>query len=88
MGLFDEVVGLDRLKVVHLNDSKGSLGSSLDRHEHIGLGKIGIRGFRAFLNHSGVASKLIVMETPIDEVRSCAANLKVVRGLVRARASQ
>jgi deoxyribonuclease IV len=46
---FDEVVGLEALKLVHLNDSKGALGSRVDRHEHIGIGMIGEIGFRNIL---------------------------------------
>jgi deoxyribonuclease IV len=84
MELFDEIVGLEQVRVVHLNDSKGALGSNLDRHEHIGLGKIGIMGFRAVLGYPGIDKKLIVMETPLDEVRDCAGNLRVVRRLIRA----
>ncbi len=82
MGLFEEIIGLDQIKVVHLNDSKGPLGSNLDRHEHIGMGQIGIRGFRAVLNYPGISDRLLIMETPIDEARDCARNLKVVQGLV------
>jgi deoxyribonuclease-4 len=48
---FDRIVGLDRLKVLHLNDSKNPLGSNKDRHEHIGDGMIGPEGFRALVNH-------------------------------------
>lgn len=82
MGLFDELVGLDEIRVVHLNDSKGPLGNNLDRHEHIGMGFIGMKGFRALLNHPGFSQKPIIMETPMDEVRDYAADLKVVRGLM------
>ncbi len=83
MGLFDELVGLDEMRVIHLNDSKGPLGGNLDRHEHIGMGFIGMEGFRALLNYPGVGHKPIIMETPMDEVRDYAQDLKVVRGLVQ-----
>jgi deoxyribonuclease-4 len=83
MGLFDEIVGLEQIRVIHLNDSKGPLGSNLDRHEHIGMGHIGINGFRALANYPGISDRLLIMETPIDEVKDCARNLKVVRSLVR-----
>ncbi len=43
---FDNIIGLNILKFIHLNDSKGDIGSHLDRHEHIGLGKIGIDGLK------------------------------------------
>jgi deoxyribonuclease-4 len=64
ISLFDELVGLEELKVVHLNDSKGALGSGLDRHEHLGHGKIGREGFRAFLHSRRVTEVPLIMETP------------------------
>ncbi len=82
-GLFDEIVGLDRLKVVNLNDSKGPLGSRLDRHENIGEGKIGRTGMRAFLNYPGVGERPIVMETPYEEIKTMEKSIKLVRTLMR-----
>ncbi len=79
--LFDEVVGLERLKVVHLNDSKARLGSNLDRHEHIGMGFIGEKGFRAFLGHEEIRRLPLLMETPQDGRRSDAQELSIVRRL-------
>lgn len=80
---FDNVVGLKELKFIHLNDSKGPLGSNLDRHEHIGLGMIGQEGLAAFLNHRAIRGLPVIMETPIDEKRGDEQNLKVVLGLVK-----
>ncbi|AIC14790.1 deoxyribonuclease IV [Nitrososphaera viennensis] len=82
LGAFDKTIGLKELKVVHLNDSKGPLGSNLDRHEHIGLGSIGREGIAAFLCHKAIASLPIIMETPIDEKRDDAKNLKAFCELV------
>jgi deoxyribonuclease-4 len=82
LGAFDKAVGLKELKVVHLNDSKGALGSNLDRHEHIGLGSIGREGMAAFLGHKAIAQLPIIMETPIDEKRDDAKNLKAFCELV------
>lgn len=79
---FDEVVGLEELKLVHLNDSKGGLGSRIDRHEHIGVGKIGERGFRNIL-HSKLRRLPLILETPIDERRSDVENLRKVRELAQ-----
>jgi deoxyribonuclease-4 len=77
---FDEVIGLEKLRLVHLNDSKGGLGSRIDRHEHIGMGKIGERGFTNILK--SVLGKLpLILETPIDERRSDVENLKKAREL-------
>ncbi|HUI23273.1 MAG TPA: deoxyribonuclease IV [Nitrososphaerales archaeon] len=83
MGLFDEVVGFDRLRVVHLNDSKGALGSRLDRHENIGKGKIGRRGIRAFLHYPGVRERPLIMETPYKEVKEMKPSIKLVRALLQ-----
>jgi len=83
MGLFDEVVGFDRLKVVHLNDSKGALGSRLDRHENIGRGRIGRKGIRVFLHYPGVRDRPLIMETPFGDVRTMQASIKLVRALLR-----
>lgn len=80
--LFNLTVGLQRLKVVHLNDSKGALGSNLDRHEHIGMGRIGERGFRALLSHDVITKLPLLMETPQDERRNDADELAYVRSLI------
>lgn len=80
---FDNIVGLKELKFIHLNDSKGPLGSNLDRHEHIGLGQIGTDGLAAFLNHRAVRGLPIIMETPIDERRGDEQNLKAVLGMIK-----
>ncbi len=82
MGLFDDVVGLRRLKVVHLNDSKGSLGSRLDRHENIGKGKIGRRGIRALLHYPGIGERPLIMETPYEDIRTMKQSIKLVRTLL------
>jgi len=78
---FDEQVGLDRLKVIHLNDTKGDLGSGLDRHEHIGMGFIGEDGFRRILHNPVFAHLPLVCETPVDERRDDRGNIRKVREL-------
>ncbi|MGD2201367.1 MAG: deoxyribonuclease IV [Candidatus Bathyarchaeota archaeon] len=78
---FDGAVGLDRLGLVHLNDSVGGFGSGRDRHEHIGLGEIGLEGFRLIVN-SRLSRVGMIMETPVDGRRGDSGNLRVVRGLV------
>jgi deoxyribonuclease IV len=80
---FKDIVGLKELKVVHLNDSKGRLSSTLDRHEHIGLGSIGIEGMAAFLNLREIQALPIIMETPVDKRRGDEQNLKVVLDIIR-----
>jgi len=77
----DATIGLDRLKVVHLNDSKGKLGSRVDRHEHIGLGQIGNRGFRVILHNELIRELPLILETPIDSRHNDEWNLSKVRRL-------
>lgn len=78
----DVTVGLDRLHAVHLNDSQGDLGGNLDRHEHVGLGKIGEEGMRRVLMHPKLRKLPFILETPEDAKRTHADNIKVVKRLV------
>jgi deoxyribonuclease-4 len=74
-------VGIESLRVVHANDSKGELGSGRDRHEHIGMGHIGEQGFRAIL-HNDVFRRLpLILETPIDKRATDVTNLRKLREL-------
>jgi len=82
MALFDELVGMDRLKVVHLNDSKGPLGSNLDRHENIGKGKIGEKGFKSFLSYPEIIARPLILETPYSDLRTMKQSLATVRRLL------
>lgn len=79
----EELVGLERVKVIHLNDAKGDLGSRLDRHEHIGEGKMGLEPFRMLLNDERFRDLPMVLETPkgpdLSEDRE---NLKLLRSLI------
>ncbi len=79
----EETIGLNRIRVVHINDSKGILDSHLDRHEHIGLGAIGEEGFRAFLSNKKIKDLPLIMETPEDERRNDSTNLKTLLRLAR-----
>lgn len=63
---FDQHIGLEYLKLIHANDSKAGLGEHKDRHEHIGMGKIGPEGFRALVNHPKLKKIDMVLETPKD----------------------
>jgi len=76
----DQVIGLDKLRLIHLNDSVGALGSRIDRHEHIGMGAIGDDGFRNILG-SRLREKPMVMETPVDERRTDEGNMQKAREL-------
>jgi deoxyribonuclease-4 len=73
-------IGFDRVKLVHLNDSRGELGSRLDRHNHIGLGYIGEAGFINFLK-SPFKEKPLILETPVDDIRTDKENIEKVREL-------
>jgi deoxyribonuclease-4 len=61
------ILGLDEVKVIHANDSKGALGSHLDRHENIGAGAIGEAGFTRILRHASLRAKPFILETPSDD---------------------
>ncbi len=74
----DSVLGLERLKLVHLNDSVGGLRSHLDRHEHIGLGRIGDEGFKAIIG-SEFGTRPMIMETPIDDRQGDLENLRKIQ---------
>ncbi len=76
---FNSNIGLQKLRLVHLNDSKGGLGSGLDRHEHIGLGAIGETGFKTILGCEKIRALPLILETPIDSRRDDLENLLVAR---------
>ncbi|MBN1322505.1 MAG: deoxyribonuclease IV [Methanotrichaceae archaeon] len=82
MERFDDCIGLSKLKLIHLNDSKGGLGSRMDRHEHIGLGQIGEEGIRSILRHDAIRRCPAILETPVDERRDDRGNLEAARGLL------
>ncbi len=82
----DATVGVGRVRVLHLNDSKKELGSRVDRHDHIGLGKIGVDGFKPFVRDKAFADVPKIMETPKgkheDGREWDAVNLEVLRGMM------
>lgn len=81
----DRAVGLDRIKAFHLNDSKKPLGSRVDRHEHIGEGKLGLEPFRHLLNDPRFRNVPMYLETPKGERDGedlDVINLRTLRGLV------
>ena len=79
---FDDILGLDNLKVFHLNDSKGDLGTHLDRHENIGKGKLGIEPFQYIMNQFPDIPKVI--ETPKEDDWD-QINLELLRSLVKKK---
>ena len=80
---FDCTIGLDRLHVIHLNDSKADLGSKRDRHEHIGAGYIGLDAFRRLLNDPRLAGLPGLLETPkSNDLHEDRENLALLSSLV------
>ena len=81
--LFDHLIGLEKLKVIHANDSKSPIGSHIDRHWHIGEGYIGEEGFRALLHHPAIKNLPVVIETPFKESGDDIKNLNTLRRLAQ-----
>lgn len=80
---FDRVIGFKHLAALHLNDSKVALGSRVDRHEHIGKGKIGLEGFRYIMTEPRFAKLPMVLETPKEkDLQEDVENLAALRALL------
>ena len=77
---FDKVIGLPRLRALHINDSKNPFASHKDRHECIGKGSLGEEAFRAVMNHPALADKPMILETP-NELPGYAAEIALLRSL-------
>jgi deoxyribonuclease-4 len=77
----DALVGLDLIKLIHLNDAKGKLGSKHDRHDHIGNGFIGREGLKRIINHPKLRNKPFILETPKATLNDDIRNLNIVRKL-------
>jgi deoxyribonuclease IV len=95
--LFEKLIGVDRLTVFHLNDSKRALGSRVDRHEHIGQGSVGLEAFRRLVNDRRFAGLPMLLETPKEEGQSPSKieidrfderNLNLLRGLISTQRTQ
>lgn len=86
MKSFDDTIGLDYLKIIHMNDSKKEFGSKKDRHEHIGKGEIGIDAFANIVNDRRLKNVPMILETPKgDELTEDIENLKLLRSLVKKK---
>jgi deoxyribonuclease IV len=81
MAAWDDLVGIERIRVMHLNDSKKDLGSRVDRHEHIGQGYIGTKGFEFLLKDHRLAGLPMVLETPKDDDADV-RNLQTLRSFI------
>jgi deoxyribonuclease-4 len=79
LAIIDKLVGIGLIKLIHLNDSKGKLGSHHDVHEHIGKGYIGMEGIKRIVNHPKLRDLPFILETPKDSENADKINLGVVR---------
>jgi deoxyribonuclease IV len=78
-----QILGLEHVRVIHANDSKGALRSHIDRHASIGEGYIGLEGFRRILTHPGLRSKAFILETPVEQDGDDRRNLDTLKSLCR-----
>jgi len=76
---FDKFVGIENLKILHLNDAKGEVGCNLDRHYHLGLGGIGAEGIGAVVKFANKKKIPVILETPIDDDRDDFENIKIAK---------
>lgn len=77
---FDSIIGLDRLKAIHINDSKNIFASHKDRHEKIGEGNIGLDAFKRIINHEALRNLPFFLETP-NENDGYKAEIAILKGL-------
>jgi deoxyribonuclease-4 len=82
-----QTVGFKNVRVWHCNDAKAERGSRLDRHEHIGRGKLGLEVFRALLNDERLKHAAFIAETPIDEPGDDLSNVNALKALVKRKAA-
>ena len=80
---FDEVVGLDRLKAIHLNDSMNTMGSHKDRHAPIGEGSLGLEAICRIINHPKLQHLFFILETPHDKLEGYGTEIALLRGCYR-----
>lgn len=85
VALIRNTIGLESVRVWHMNDAKAPRGSKLDRHQHIGRGTIGLPPFRRLLHDPRFAHCAFIAETPVDEPEDDRRNLETLRSLVRRR---
>ena len=89
MDSFKDQIGFNKLKIIHVNDSKGDLGSRKDRHEHIGKGMIGKEGFRNLVCDRRFSKVPMILETHKEEdLKDDIKNLKVLRSLTKKKAKR
>jgi deoxyribonuclease-4 len=82
---FERLIGLERLHLIHLNDSRTPFNSRVDRHENIGKGFIGLAGFSALLHHPSLSHRAAIMETPWKGLNNDLRNMRVVRRILQEK---
>lgn len=80
---FDKIIGLDRLKAIHINDSMNPLGAHKDRHQKIGEGYIGLEAFERIINHPKLRKLPFYLETPHDDIKGYAKEIEALRNLYK-----
>jgi len=83
-----ETVGFQDVRVWHCNDAKAERGSKLDRHEHIGRGKLGLEVFRALLNDRRLKQAAFIAETPMEDAGDDLRNVEALKSVVKRRRSR
>ena len=78
---FDKIIGLNRLKTIHLNDSKNTIGAHKDRHECIGIGSLGIDTIKSIINHEKLRNLPFYLETPQKDLNGYAEEISLLKGL-------
>jgi deoxyribonuclease-4 len=85
MDAADRILGIENVQIVHANDSKGPLGSHLDRHANIGEGHIGAEGFHRILTHGKLRDKPFILETPMDQQGDDRRNVEMLKKLAQPK---
>ncbi len=80
---FDKIIGIERLKAIHINDSKNTCGSRKDRHEQIGKGNIGIEAFERIINHKYLKDLPFILETPQEDLSGYAHEIELLKGIYK-----
>ena len=82
--LFDKIIGLEKLKAIHVNNSSGALGSKVDRHAPLDDGKIPLEAFKLIMNDKNLTNIPKILETPSDaEMKLWASEIKLLKSLVK-----
>jgi deoxyribonuclease-4 len=81
---FDKLLGLERIKVVHFNDSLSEFDSHVDRHQHIGKGRIGLAAMGRIISHPKLKNAAFIMETPKESDKDDKRNIATAKRLTKA----